>query len=407
MSLSKDFEFRSISKEERADFDSVVRYVFANTSTEPDPDEDTLNNEWTTAALHKGKVVATSAGYPFKMRLNGQAVFADGLTAVGTEPGYRRRGLVRELVTRRLHMVHEHEHQSVSILWASMAAIYQRFGYGLGSTHTSCAMDPRYVMFQFEQESGGYVRNLDERDGMPIIRDLYRKFIEDRTLALHRVDEMWLGSFGTKKTKAFCAVYYDDDDVPQGYVTYRLEILNRRDDDPGPDQKIVVRDYVYRSIQAYRALWEFLRAHDLAGKIQIDLPKDDPAFDMLLEPAMLNLTSWDGIWLRIVDAARVLKTRNYGARATFVIEVQNDAECPWNERKFLVDTDGNHAEVNSTALSSDIKVNPNGLASLLTGNTSMSQLCRIGRATVDDPAKLPTLDAVFKTTHAPFCYNGF
>lgn len=407
MSVKRNFEFRAVQKDDRAEYDSVVNYVFGNNSAEPDPEHDVIQNDWTTAAFHKGKVVATSAGYPFKMRLNGKAVFVDGLTDVGTVPGFRRRGLVRELVTRRLNMVHEHEQQSASILWASMAAIYQRFGYGLGSTHSSCSIDPRYAMFQFETNPDGYVKNVEEEEGLPIIKNLYRTFINSRTLDLHRADIMWKGHFGTKKRKDYCAVYYDSDDQPQGYITYRLGMFKRREDDPGPDQRIQVHDYVYHTMDAYRGLWEFMRAHDLVGKIAVDMPRDDPALDLMLEPRMLNLHTWDALWLRIVDVDTFIKGRNYGSKGTVVLEILEDPECPWNVGKFLIDTDGETTEVNQTTLSADVTIGPNGLASLLTGNSSMTHLVRIGRATASDPTRLPELDTLFKTSYLPFCRNGF
>lgn len=402
-----EFEFRPIESEERPSYDKLVNYVFANSSKEDDSEDDPLENEWTTAAFHKGKIVATSGGFPFKMRLNGNSVFADGLTNVGTEPGYRRRGLVRELVTRRLQEVHEHENQSVSILWASMAAIYQRFGYGLGSTHTSSTSDPRYTMFQFNIVQSGHVRNVEEKEGLPIIKRLYREFIEDRTLDLHRADVMWKNYFGDKKSRAFCAIYYDHRDTPQGYVSYRLGTLDRREDDPGPDQRLTVRDFIYKSIKAYRGLWEFIRAHDLVGKVHIDLPRDDPAMDLLLEPRMLNLLSWDGLWLRVVDAETVLRQRNYVAKGAIVLRVRFDKECPWNNQKFLVDCDGEYAEVSTTELPEDVTITPNGLASLITGNSSLTQLFRVGRAEVEDPAKLAQYDSMFATKYLPFCRNGF
>lgn len=407
MASFDNFEFRTIKEGELQAFYDTVKYVFAEGSTDPVPEEEELKPDWTTAAFHKGKIVATSGGYPFEMRFNGKPIAVDGLTAVGTEPGFRRRGLVREMVTRRLHAVHEHEEQSASILWASMGAIYQRFGYGLGSSQIQCKFDPRFTQFQFSAEVNGYVRIVAEQEGAQIIRDLYRRFIEDRTLDLGRDDDVWWKNhFGSKKRLSYCAIYFNSSDEPEGYVAYNTSTYERAPDE-GPDQKLSVRELIYLNIQAYRALWEFIREHDLVGKVELHMPVDEPAINMLLEPRAMRLNISDGIWMRIVDADKALTQREYGGPGNVVLEIRDDPECPWNERRFELETDGVNTEVAETNKSPQLTISPNGLASLMTGNASLSELNRIGRADVSDTDQLRYFDFMFSTKYRPFCRNGF
>lgn len=407
MTTFDNFEFRSIKKDELEEFNKVVKYVFAESSTEPVPEEEELKPEWTTAAFHKGKIVATSGGYPFEMRFNGKPIAVDGLTAVGTEPGFRRRGLVREMVTRRLHAVHEHEEQSASILWASMGAIYQRFGYGLGSSQIQCKFDPRYTQFQFPTDVNGYVRIVNEEEGGQAIRDLYQRFTTDRTLDLQRDDDIWWKNyFGTKKRLSYIAIYFNANDEPEGYVAYRTSTFSQAPDE-GPDQKLWVRELIYLNIQAYRALWEFIREHDLVGKVEMQMSLDEPAINMLLEPRAMRLNVLDGIWMRIVDADKALTQREYSGPGNVVLEIQNDPECPWNERRFELETDGETTEVAETNKSPQLTISPNGLASLMTGNASLSELNRAGRADVSDTSQMRYFDFMFSTKYRPFCRNGF
>lgn len=407
MTSMDNIEFRSIEKDELDSFNKVVKYVFAESSTDPVPEEDELKPEWTTAAFHKGKIVATSGGFPFEMRFNGKPIAVDGLTAVGTEPGFRRRGLVREMVTRRLHAVHEHEEQSASILWASMGAIYQRFGYGLGSSQIQCKFDPRFTQFQFPGDVNGYVRIVSEEEGGQVIRDLYSRFVEDRTLDLHRDDDVWWkGYFGTKKRLSYIAIYFNANDEPEGYVAYKTSTFSQSPDE-GPDQKLWVRELIYLNIQAYRALWEFIREHDLVAKVEMQMALDEPAINMLLEPRAMRLNVLDGIWMRIVDAEKALTQREYSGPGNVVLEIQNDSECPWNERRFELETDGETTEVAETNKSPQLTISPNGLASLMTGNASLSELNRVGRADVSDTKKMRYFDFMFSTKYRPFCRNGF
>src|SRR5690349_9178197 len=59
-----------------------------------------------------------------------RAVPMAGLSWVGVDPTYRRRGVLRELMRDHLHGLHEDGREAVSGLFASEPTIYGRFGYG-------------------------------------------------------------------------------------------------------------------------------------------------------------------------------------------------------------------------------------------------------------------------------------
>ncbi|MEM7366003.1 MAG: GNAT family N-acetyltransferase [Pseudomonadota bacterium] len=97
---SESFEFRPYTNDELGAFDALQRYVFGNTEPVPESGpQTTLQPEWSQCAFHDGSIVASSAAYPFIVRMNGPTVTMHGVTAVGTDPAYRRRGLVRRMIT--------------------------------------------------------------------------------------------------------------------------------------------------------------------------------------------------------------------------------------------------------------------------------------------------------------------
>ena len=67
---------------------------------------------------------------PFTMRANGNAMPLAGVSTIGTQPEYRRQGLVRRIHTEAFERMHE-AGQPMAALWASQAAIYQRYGYAM------------------------------------------------------------------------------------------------------------------------------------------------------------------------------------------------------------------------------------------------------------------------------------
>ena len=53
-----------------------------------------------------------------------------GVSWVGVRAGWRRRGLLRGVMTAQLHGLHDDGAEPVAILTASEAALYGRYGYG-------------------------------------------------------------------------------------------------------------------------------------------------------------------------------------------------------------------------------------------------------------------------------------
>ena len=207
---SSNFEIRPVTAEEMNAFQALAKYAFAVNAAPDTPEEpETLMPEWSLAAFDGDKVVASSGGLPFKMRFNGNVVAADGVTAVSTDPGYRRKGAVRALITGLMHRARDNE-VPVSILWASMGAIYQRFGYGLASTMVRYDIEPRYVQFQFGEPAGGHVRLLEKDEALPHCKAIYRAYCNDRTLLLHRAGVLWDIMFRRNENQNVnAAVYFD------------------------------------------------------------------------------------------------------------------------------------------------------------------------------------------------------
>ncbi len=76
--------------------------------------------------------VGGSGAYTFRMTVPGGEVGAAGITAVGVLPTHRRRGILRQMMTELFRQATERG-EPVAILWASEAAIYQRFGFGMAT----------------------------------------------------------------------------------------------------------------------------------------------------------------------------------------------------------------------------------------------------------------------------------
>lgn len=406
---TEQYEFRPATADEMPSLNAVMRYVFANTEPSGDnaQEPDTLMPEWTHCAFHEGKLVAASGGYPFKMRFNGEAVSVDGVTAVGTDPGHRRRGLVRRLISDLMHRARENG-VPLSLLWASMGAIYQRFGYGLAATDYSYRFDPRFAQFQFGERSTGHCRRVETEEAKPIVKDLFKRYSAPRNLMIHRAPVVWDIYFRTvENRKVHAVIHYDEAGAPDAYCLYRLRPFER--EDAGPWQELNIGDLGWVDINGYRAVWEYLTGHDLVGRIVWGpVPEDDPAPGLLLEPRQLNRRAGDGVWLRINDVESALAARPYSIPGDVVVDVPEDDICPWNPGRYRVASSGEaRAVTRADGEDADLVASMNGLASLLCGQAKASWLDQLGRIDVADKRKLPFMDAFFSTLHRPSCTQGF
>src|SRR5919199_2599006 len=94
----------------------------------------TLVRERFYAAYDDGAPVGTAADFPFRLTVPGGEVAAGGVTWVAVLPTHRRQGVLTQLMRRELEDLHERG-EPLAVLWASEAAIYGRFGYGMSAPH--------------------------------------------------------------------------------------------------------------------------------------------------------------------------------------------------------------------------------------------------------------------------------
>lgn len=404
-------EIRSCREREEVDeYGKVAAYVFAEDDMEALTTEMSgTQPDWTTCAWVDGKIATTMGTFPFTVRLNGAPVAMGGVTAVGTMPQYRRQGLLRQVMGLGFRQMRERG-QSIAILWASMGAIYQRFGYGLASPQIGYSFDPRFAGFAFPQEPSGRVELMDKEDAYPTIKQLYIQYATPRNLHIHRSSILWqVGTLRPSKKShpVYVGVYRNGDGEARGHVIYETSQSHR--DEPGPDQVLNVKDFVYLDMDAFRGLWEYIRRHDLVGRVNIRgaFGEDDPARDLLLEPRMLNRNVSDGIWMRIVDVEKAIPQRPYGGRGALVFTIQGDTMCDWNEGAWEMETDGTTTEIRRSDRQPQLSMSPNALATLVSGNRSATALSRIGLVAAHDERALPVADELFHTTYPPCCPNGF
>jgi predicted acetyltransferase len=367
-----------------------------------------IKPEWRLCAFEDGEPVSQIVVVPVEMNWNGRTIAAAGVTDVFTLPTARRKGYLRELMTRAYAQMRG-AGQCVAILEASMAAIYQRFGWAVVYTALWHEFDPRHLRFVDEMPTPGRVRLLDREDARPLIEPLYQRYCATRTLAMRRGDFEWSAAFqmaSTSRPPLLVAVY-EEEGQPLGYAIYRVGQMDPRGGrHPGdPDEQITVNEWVWLTPAAHRALIQFLAGHDLAGSLRLwGFPLDDPLLYQVQEPRALNALAIDGALARIVDVEQALTGRGYDGAGRLRIGLE-DGYAPWNSGVWELTAEEGAASVRRVAAEPELRLTPRVLAILLSGYQPASMLARAGLIQCPEPSALAVADALFRTSHVPLCLD--
>ena len=142
----------------------------------------------------------------FTMEANGRALALAGIAGVGTHPDHRRQGLLRTIMTQQFQVMRARG-QTCAALWASQAAIYQRYGFGEVTSNRAYEIDTVDVAFA-DGDGGSAVVNqaqLSDPATVETIRQLYAAFISTRCGYLQReVEEGWHPTWGKCTSIPLC-----------------------------------------------------------------------------------------------------------------------------------------------------------------------------------------------------------
>ena len=403
-------ELRSAAPEEMRQLGKLGTYVYGGAFGDEDENAITrsIRAEWTLCAFDGSKMASSFSAIPFTMRANGAAVALAGVSTVGTLPEYRRKGLVRRIATRAFADMRERG-QAVAALWASQAAIYQRYGYAMASVLRHYQVDVADIAFFDGDEGSGRVELADLALCYDEIKQVYIRFIANRMGYLHRARALWLNNaLEARKEEGpiYAALSRNARGEANGYAVYTLRAGKRAH--ATRSQEIVVRDLAWLGPDAYRSLWAFFKRHDLVGSVRWNsAPADDPATELFMEPRLLHARDDEGFWLRIVDASVALRERGWAAQGEATLRLADDALTPWNAGTWRVEAaDGKAVVRRAEGARADAVLSMKALACLYAGRRSARELAAWGMLEGDARAA-QRLDALFATHHAPHCPDHF
>ena len=348
--------------------------------------------------------VGAAASYPFQLTIPGGELRAAGVTWVGVLPSHRRHGVMSAMMRRQIEDVHERG-EPLAILWASEAAIYGRFGYGLAAP--TLYLDAERARFRLRDDPGpaGTVRLVDRDEAARLFPPVYERVRAStpgtltRTKAWWRESkladpEAWRRGAGPK----FYAVV-EIDGTPAAYASYRI----KSEWDHGiPRGEVRVVEALATSAAAARDLWRFLFGIDLVAKVTMfAFDPASPLFLMVSDPRSLQLRLVDGLWLRLVDVEAALRARSYADVEPVVIDVRDEL-CRWNKGRYRI---GDNVE--RTRRTPDLELDVADLAGAFLGAFDFHQLAAADRVRELTAGALERASLLFRTPRPPYCPEVF
>ena len=405
-------EVRAIAPEELESFLWPVEAGFGSHLEESHLDDirKVIDFERAFGALDGGEFVGGAGTYDFEMTLPGGALVpVAGVTGVAVSPTHRRRGVLTALMAHQLDDVAARG-EAFAILNASESHIYGRFGYGLAASAQSVEIDTREATFA-TAPAEGRLRLLSQDEAEKALPGVYDRWRRERPGALARSDVWWTFLFAEKEDwkgggKMFYVLHESEAGEADGYATYQPKSKIEHGNWMGT---VRVRELIGADADVEAALWRFCLDLDLIRTARSDIrPVDDPLRWRLAEPRQLRIVStFDMLWVRIVDVAAALAARTYAVEGTLTFDVVDDFR-PGSSGVYRLD--GGPEGATATPADdddADLRLDVRDLGAAYLGGVPFTTLARAGRVTELRSGGLRRADALFATEVAPFCNTTF
>ncbi|MER5861726.1 GNAT family N-acetyltransferase [Kitasatospora sp. NPDC002040] len=359
------------------------------------------------AVAADGRPVGTAGAYSFELTLPGEVLLpVSGVTAVGVLPSHRRQGVLSAMMRHQLADLRARG-EVLSVLLASEALIYRRFGYG-PATYTQRLTVPRHrAAFALPRARGtagtpatGSVEVLRRAECNELLEQVYDRYRRAQPGALSRPHRWWAAGAGQPPiapAPRYVAVHRDADGVPDGYASYSI----------GESETLTVDEAIAADDTVLTALARFVLGHDLVSQVVFKHVPPEHPLRWQLEDFRAGQAGGDTdwLWVRLLDVPQALTARGWCTDGELVLDV-DDPFLGEHGRHLLTVRDGK-ADCVPTDREPDLSLDISDLGSVYLGGTAPSTLVRAGHVKAHHPGAAALADALFRAERPPHCLHWF
>ena len=381
MNQRKGLVMREIRLDEMAQSIDLLNYVF-QMSMSIHKDRRFVNaksrqfNEGHAIGWFDGKqLVSQILSLPFEVNVHGKIYEMGGITAVGTYPEYSGHGLMESLIIESLQSM-RNEGQCISYLFPYSIPYYRKKGWEIMSDIVEFQVKdtqlPHYAGLN------GNIRRVDPKHEDVV--DIYARYAPKTQGVMVRnsiawnekfQEDFWEEKFIDSDVKLQAAVYYDEDDVAQGYMFYRIM-----------EENYYIDEIVYLQEEARKGLWNFVSAHSSMVYNVYGKTTGNEAVAFLLEDSEIIQKVSPYFMARIVDVKEFLLRYPFVGQDFELQLAVSDRVVAWNNGTFIIKMkDGNLSvqKVSETLNDNAVHLTVQTLATMLLGYKRPKYLEKIER----------------------------
>lgn len=314
-----------------------------------------------------GKLYSCIHVIPFKARFDGKDIMMGGIGGVASFPERRAGGNIKELMQYGLKEMYEKKWMW-SYLYPFSFEYYRKFGYEL-SLNFYKATIPLDCFRHFP--SSGSVKHYVPRNDDSDIKAIYRKFIEDKNLAIIRDERLWKYKLDHDPYKElqYTYIWYGNDGKPGSYIIFDVE----RNKDNFFD--ILVRELVWVDKEALEGIFAFLtKMRAQYSRVIWEVPSWLNILLIFPDPSKIQCEAIVKGMSRIVDVKEVLKAvAKPEGKGSFVVKVF-DNFLDWNSGTFSVSWGPDGTEVIEHAAEPDFECTIQLLNQLCIGYAGIEEM---------------------------------
>jgi predicted acetyltransferase len=363
-------------------------------------------------AFEAQTVVGTFRTFASELTLPGGAVVpVNAVSGVSVRPTHRRRGILSAMnsddVTRAVE-----RGDAASVLIASEWPIYGRFGYGPATWAARWTIRTRAARFLTEPTGG--VELVDLGTARRLLPEIYDRYRHAQPGEIRRDHPRWDFELGLQEWPGrprwfgSVAIHRAADGTPDGYARYHGD---EEWEEGIPDNRLILDELLAADLPAELALWTHLVGMDLTATIRADNRRTREPWIWHLADARAARQSRLGemLWLRIINAPRVLADRTYDRSASLVLELVDEvAGRPGPAAgRFRLDAGPDGATCEPTRASPDLTLGVASLGAAVLGGTRLVDSTRARAVDEHTAGALASLDALLRTADDPWCTTWF
>lgn len=349
----------------------------------------------------------------------GELLPARLITGVTVNPGYRRRGILKHLMTDALARAVD-QGMPLAALTASEGAIYGRFGFGVAVREAAIRLDlagARSAGAALRGAPTGRVLPADPTRLGPVIdeiaaadhaatrgavqrQDIHRELTTGRLTGF--TDTSW-----NRSRRA--AVHVREDGSIGGYVCYQHAGWETE------PSTVRVVDLAAADGTSRLELWRFLLSLDTVDRVTLrTAPVEDPLYHALIDTRAYEVTAvQDMLWLRILDVPAALAARPWSADGEFLLELDDALGIIGGSYRVTVrENTARVTEQPSTGagVGGDIPricTEAETLAALYLGDVGLRAMHTAGRLQAGSAEDLQRVAAMMDLPDRPYCATHF